>query len=131
MKNVIHSDRAPAAVGPYSQAVESRGVVFASGQIPLDPSTGALVAGGIEAQTGQALDNLRAVLEAAECSLADVARTTVYLTDLDDFDAVNAVYARYFGDRPPARVCVQVCRLPRGARIEIDAIALKGSAALS
>jgi 2-iminobutanoate/2-iminopropanoate deaminase len=123
VNEIIHSRRAPEAVGPYSQAIRSGGLLFVSGQIPLDPGTGALVDGGIEQQTSRALDNLAAVLGAAGCRAGDVVRTTVYLTDLDDFEAMNRVYAARFADRPPARVCVEVSRLPKGARVEIDAIA--------
>jgi 2-iminobutanoate/2-iminopropanoate deaminase len=120
----VNTSGAPAPVGPYSQAIVHGGLVFASGQIPLDPATNALVAGGIEEQAARALDNLRAVLEAAGSSLERVLRTTVYVTDLALFARVNAVYARYFGAAPaPARVTVQVAALPLGAAVEIDAIA--------
>ena len=120
----IHSNGAPAPVGPYSQAISHAGWVFASGQIPLDPSTGARVEGDIEAQTERVIANLAAVLEAAGSSLANVVKTTVYVTDLALFARINAVYARHFsGDPPPARATVQVAALPLGAAIEIDAIA--------
>ena len=120
----VHSERAPAPVGPYSQAVSHAGWVFASGQIPLDPRTGKLVAGDIEAQTEQVIANLAAVLEAAGASLARVVKTTVYVTDLALFARINAVYARHFtGAIPPARATVQVAALPLGAAIEIDAVA--------
>jgi 2-iminobutanoate/2-iminopropanoate deaminase len=120
----VRSDRAPAPVGPYSQAVVHAGLVFASGQIALDPATGALVEGGIEAQTRQALANLRAVLEAAGSSLDRVLRTTVYLADLSLFPRVNEVYAQHFASEPrPARVTLQAAALPLGAAIEIDAVA--------
>jgi 2-iminobutanoate/2-iminopropanoate deaminase len=119
----IHSERAPGAVGPYSQAVRAGGLVFCSGQIPLDPETGELVGAGTAEQTERVLRNLAAVLEAAGLGLDDVVRTTVYLADLDDFAAVNEVYATFFAEAPPARACVEVARLPRGARVEIDAIA--------
>ncbi len=122
----IHSDAAPAPVGPYSQAVATADWVFTSGQIPLDPRTGALVDGEIEAQTEQVIANLAAVLEAAGTGLALVVKTTVYVTDLALFARVNAVYARHFtGNPPPARATVQVAALPLGARVEIDAIALR------
>jgi reactive intermediate/imine deaminase len=112
-------------VGPYSQAVEHAGLVFLSGQIPLDPSSGKLVTGGIEAQARQVLANLRAVLEASGLSLAHVVRASIYLIDLADFPRVNAIYAEHFGQRPqPARTTVQVAALPLGALIEIDAIAV-------
>jgi 2-iminobutanoate/2-iminopropanoate deaminase len=119
----IHSDSAPKAVGPYSQAIASGGFVFSSGQIPLDPETGKLVEGGIEAQTRRVMDNLAAVLGVAGSSLDRVVKTTIYLTNLADFSAVNAVYAGYFSAAPPARSTVQVAALPLGAAIEIDVIA--------
>ena len=120
----VQTGSAPEPVGPYSQAVTVDGWLYASGQIPLDPETGALVAGGIEAQTRRVLRNLGAVLEAAGGSFADVVRTTIYLTDLGDFAAVNAVYAEAFAGPPsPARATVQVAALPLGAAVEIDCIA--------
>ena len=120
----VRTAAAPAPVGPYSQAVVAGGFVFASGQIPLDPATGKLVSGEIEAQTERVLDNLRAVLEAAGSSLGQVVRASVYLVDLAVFPRVNAVYARYFGSDPkPARSTVQVAALPLGAQVEIDVIA--------
>jgi len=122
----VESQAAPAPVGPYSQAVAHGEWVFASGQIPLDPATGALVEGGIEAQTEQVIANLRAVLEAAGSSLTRVVKATVYVTDLALFARINAVYARHFaGDPPPARATVQVAALPLGAAVEIDVIALR------
>lgn len=126
---VIATPNAPAAVGPYSQATAAQGTtVFLSGQIPLDPASGQLVEGGIEAQTQRVLENLGAVLEAAGCTFADVVRTTIYLVDLPgDFQKVNGVYAKYFTGAPPARATVGVAALPKGARVEIDAIAIKGS----
>lgn len=118
------SDDAPAPVGPYSQAVVCDGWIFASGQIPLDPASGTLVDGDVEAQTRRVLANLRAVLEAAGAGLSAVVRTTIYLTDLGDFQRVNATYAEHFPDEPqPARTTVQVAALPLGARIELDCIA--------
>ncbi|MGH0032693.1 MAG: RidA family protein [Myxococcota bacterium] len=121
----IESQDAPAPVGPYSQAVAHGGLVFASGQIPLDPRSGELVSGEIEAQTEQVIANLAAVLEAAGSGLDRVLRTTVYVTDLSLFQRVNAVYARFFtGDPAPARATVQVAALPLGAAVEIDAVAL-------
>ena len=120
----VRTAAAPAPVGPYSQAVVAGGFVFASGQIPLDPATGKLVGGEIEAQTERVLDNLRAVLEAAGSSLGQVVRASVYLVDLAMFPRVNAVYARYFvSDPKPARSTVQVAALPLGAQVEIDVIA--------
>lgn len=120
----IHTDAAPAAIGPYSQAIVAGGFVFTAGQIPLDPATGKLVEGDIAAQTDRVLRNLAAVLEAAGASLSSVVRTTVYLTDIGDFPTVNEVYARHFAGHAPARSTVQVARLPAGARVEIDAIAV-------
>jgi 2-iminobutanoate/2-iminopropanoate deaminase len=126
MKQIVATEAAPRAIGPYSQAVISRGLVFVSGQIPLDPATGQMVAGDIAAQTERVLENLRAILEASGSSLDRVIKTTVYLADLEDFPKVNEVYARYFPSAPPARATVQVARLPRDARIEIEAIAEVG-----
>ena len=122
-KAAVQTERAPAAIGPYSQAIVAGGWVFCSGQIPLDPQTGQLVSGGIDEQTRQALDNLGEVLAAAGTSWDQVVKTTIYLADLDDFQKVNAVYAERFGAAPPARATVEVSRLPKGARVEIDAVA--------
>jgi 2-iminobutanoate/2-iminopropanoate deaminase len=125
----VRARAAPDPVGPYSQAVAHAGLVFASGQIPLDPETGELVAGGVEEQTARVLANLSAVLEAGGSSLERVLKTTVYLTDLSLFPRVNAVYARHLtGTPPPARATVQVAALPLGAQVEIDAIAAAQSA---
>ena len=121
---VIETERAPQAIGPYSQAVRASGLLFVSGQIPLDPVTMEPVDGGIEAQTRQVLANLRAVLEAAGSSLDQVVRTTIFLSDLRDFAAVNSIYAETFGATRPARSTIQASRLPRDVGIEIDAIAL-------
>jgi 2-iminobutanoate/2-iminopropanoate deaminase len=121
---VIATDRAPAAVGPYSQAVRIGNLVYTAGQIPLDPATGKLVEGGIESQTRRALQNLQAVLEAAGTSLANVVKTTVFLQDMGDFGAMNGVYAQFFGGSPPARSAVEVAALPLSAQVEIEAIAL-------
>jgi 2-iminobutanoate/2-iminopropanoate deaminase len=123
MKRIIATAGAPAAIGPYSQAVVSEGLAFVSGQIPLDPATGQMVEGGITAETTRVLENARAVLEACDSSLIDVLRTTVYLRDLGDFQAMNEVYAQYFPAVPPARTTVAVAGLPRDARISIDLIA--------
>lgn len=123
----IASPHAPAAIGPYSQAIEAGGFVFCSGQIPLDPTTGALVEGDIAAQTERVMKNLAAVLEAAGVTFASVVRTTIYLVDMADFAAVNAAYAKWFGKVPPARATVQVAALPKNARVEIDAVAVKAS----
>lgn len=119
----IATDGAPKAIGPYSQAIRSGDLIFLSGQIPLDPATGELVRGTIEAEVTRVLDNIRAVLDAAGARPDDVVRTTVYLTDMADFQAMNGVYAKFFGDARPARSTVQVAGLPRGARVEIDVIA--------
>ena len=123
MRKVISTERAPGAVGPYSQAIVAGGFVWCSGQIALEPATGQMVQGEIEDETRQVLSNLRAVLDAAGSSLDRVVRATVYLSDLNDFERVNAVYAESFGEQPPARVCIEACGLPKGARVEIDAIA--------
>ena len=119
----ISSPDAPAAIGPYSQAIRSGDLVFLSGQVPMDPKTGELVTGDIAVQTERVLDNLAAVLGAAGCAFADVVKTTIYLVDLGDFQAVNQTYAKRFSAAPPARATVQVSALPKGARVEIDAIA--------
>ncbi len=126
MKKIISTSDAPAAIGPYSQATVIHGFAFLSGQIPLDPATGEIVAGGIEEQTVRVLRNLKAVLEASGSSLASVVKTTVYLKDMSEFAAMNAVYARYFTDNPPARATVEVARLPKDVRVEIDCIAAVG-----
>ena len=118
----IHTDQAPAAIGPYSQAVRAGSTVYLSGQIPLDPATGELVAGDIQAQARRAFDNLRAVCEAAGGSLEQVARLGLYVTDLSDFAAVNAVMAEYFDAPYPARSTIQVSALPKAAAFEVDAV---------
>ena len=123
MRDMISTDRAPRAIGPYSQAVRAGDLVFASGQIPIDPTTGEFVAGGIAEQTEQVLRNLTAVFEAAGLTMNHVVKTTVFLVDMDDFTAMNEVYGRFFGVDPPARATVQAARLPRDARVEIEAIA--------
>ncbi|MEK6335528.1 MAG: RidA family protein [Acidobacteriota bacterium] len=124
MKDIIATDRAPRAIGPYSQAVRAGNLIFASGQIPIDPSTGEFVAGGIAEQTERVLRNLTAVFEAAGIGLAQVVKTTVFLADMEDFVAMNEVYGRFFAQQPPARATVQAARLPRDARVEIEAIAV-------
>lgn len=121
----VQTAGAPAAIGPYSQAVVAGGMVYCSGQIPLDPATGQMVAGDVSAQTRRVLDNLGAVLAAAGSSLAHVVKTSIFLADLNDFAAVNAVYAEYFSGVLPARATVQVSRLPRNARVEIDCVAVR------
>ena len=125
MKKCITTDKAPRAIGPYSQAVEAGGFIFVSGQIPLVPATGEIVKGDIEAQTAQVLENLREILTAAGSSLEQAVKTTVYLTDITDFSRVNDVYARYFTKEPPARVCGEVSDLPKQALVEIDVIAAR------
>jgi len=122
-REAIRSGSAPAAIGPYSQAIRAGGLVFLSGQIGLDPATGTLVPGGTAEETRRALLNLRAVLDAAGAAPGDVVRTTIYLADLADFQAVNEVYAGFFPAPPPARTTIGVSSLPKGARVEIDAIA--------
>ncbi|HVV82587.1 MAG TPA: RidA family protein [Kofleriaceae bacterium] len=123
-RTAIRTDHAPAAIGPYSQAVRVGELLFTSGQIPLDPATGAMVAGDITAQTRRVLDNLEAVLAAGGAGWGDVARATIYLADLEDFGTVNKLYAERFTGPPPARSTVQVARLPKDARVEIDLIAV-------
>lgn len=118
-----HTDQAPAAIGPYAQAVTAGGFLFTSGQIPLDPATGELVGGGFEAQARQVLSNLRAVLASAGCSFSDVVKATVYVADLADFPKLNALYGEAMGDHRPARSTVQVAALPKGALVEIDLVA--------
>jgi 2-iminobutanoate/2-iminopropanoate deaminase len=128
-KTVVQTEGAPRAIGPYSQAIRVGELLFCSGQIPLDPVSGELETGSIEAQTRQVLKNLTAVLAAGGAGWEHVARTTIYLTDLGDFAAVNAVYAEFAGATPPSRATVQVSALPRGAAVEIDAIAHLGARA--
>jgi 2-iminobutanoate/2-iminopropanoate deaminase len=124
MRESVKAAGAPAAIGPYSQAVRAGGFLFCSGQIPLDPSTGKLVDGGIEAQTERVLSNLEAVLTAGGAERRSVVKTTVYLVDLGDFPAMNGIYGKFFPEDPPARATVQVAALPRGVGIEIEAVAL-------
>ena len=124
MKQIINTENAPAPIGPYNQAVKSGHLLYTSGQIPIDPATGILVSGGIREQSIQVLENLKAVLEVAGCTLDDVIKTTVFLADMADFPAMNNIYAEYFGeDNAPARSTVQVAALPKGALVEIEAIA--------
>jgi 2-iminobutanoate/2-iminopropanoate deaminase len=124
MIDPIATDRAPKAIGPYSQAIRANGFVFLSGQIALDPNTQRVIEGGVAQQTEQVLENLKAVVEAAGSSLHHVVKTTVFLADMNDFAAMNEIYSRYFIRNPPARSTVEVARLPRDARVEIDLIAL-------
>lgn len=123
-KKIVNTDKAPAAVGPYSQAVRANGFVFTAGQVGLIPGTKTLIEGGVEAQTRQALENVHAVLEAAGSRMSDIVKATVFLQNMDDFAAVNAVYAEFLGKNPPARSAVEVARLPLGALVEIEVIAL-------
>lgn len=124
-RNAVSTPAAPAAIGPYSQGITAGTLVFCSGQIGLDPSTGDLVDGGVEAQAERALRNLAAVLDAAGCSWGDVTKTTVFLADIADFATVNAVYGRFMPDPPPARSTFAVGALPKGARVEIEATAVR------
>jgi len=119
----VSTDQAPAAIGPYSQAVKINGMIFVSGQIAIDPATGSIADGDVQAQTRQVLNNVKAVLEAAGSSLDKVAKTTVYITDMDNFSKVNEIYAEFFIAQPPARACVEVSRLPKDVSVEIEAIA--------
>jgi 2-iminobutanoate/2-iminopropanoate deaminase len=120
LKKQIQTNAAPAAIGPYSQAIKAGDLIFYSGQIPLDPETGALVVGGIVEQTHQVMANMRAMLHASGRDFADVVKTTIFLTDLADFATVNEIYGGFFTDVPPARACVQVAALPKGAQVEIE-----------
>src|SRR5574344_649766 len=124
MKKIINTSNAPKAVGPYSQAVEANGTLYISGQLPVDPLTGAMPE-GIEAQTRQCLQNVIAILEAANYSLSDVVKSVVLLADMGDFQAMNQVYATYYAKNQPARVCYQVAKLPLGALVEIETIAVQ------
>ena len=123
-KKVVQTEKAPKAIGPYSQAIRTDGMVYTAGQIALDPSTGELVAGGVEEQTRQVFKNLQNVLEAAGSSFGHVVKTTVFLKDMNDFPKMNAIYAEYFGENPPARSTVAVAGLPKGGLIEIEVVAL-------
>jgi 2-iminobutanoate/2-iminopropanoate deaminase len=123
VKEIISTENAPGAIGPYSQAVKTGNLIFVSGQIPIDPNTGEFVPGDIPEQTSQVLKNLSAILEAAGSNLNEVVKTTVFLADMNDFSAMNAVYSEYFIDNKPARATVEAARLPRDARVEIDCIA--------
>jgi reactive intermediate/imine deaminase len=125
-RTIVASDNAPKAIGPYSQAVQVGNTIYTSGQIPLDPATGELIAGDIDAQARRVFENLRAVIEAAGAGFADVARVGIYLTDLSNFAAVNAVMAEYFQQPYPARSTIGVAALPRGAQVEIDLVLVRG-----
>ncbi|EMT38773.1 RidA family protein [Thermoanaerobacter thermohydrosulfuricus] len=125
MKTIINTDAAPKAIGPYSQAVMIDGFLYTSGQIAIDPATGELVEGGIEAQTERVLENIKAILKAAGMDLNNVIKTTVFVTNMGDFAKINEIYGRYFKDNPPARSLVEVKSLPKGALIEIEVVAHK------
>ena len=125
MKKIITSSKAPAPVGPYSQAVEVNNVLYCSGQIPLNPETGELVMDSIEAQTQQVMENISAVLAAAGLSFEHVFKAAIFITDMNDFSRINEVYAKYFKEEPPARSCVQVAALPKGVNVEIEVIAYR------
>jgi 2-iminobutanoate/2-iminopropanoate deaminase len=124
VKEVISTDKGPKAIGPYSQAIKANGLIFTAGQIPFDPATGQIIEGDIARQTARVFENLKAIVEAAGSSLEKVVKTTVYLKDMNDFAAMNEVYGRYLSLDPPARSTVEVARLPRDVRVEIDLIAL-------
>lgn len=123
-RTVIHTEHAPAAVGPYSQAIVANGFVYTAGQIPLIPNEGKVIEGDIQVQTRQALENLKAVLEAAGSGLENVVKTTVFLDNMDDFARMNEIYGQFFSENPPARSAVEVARLPLGVLVEIEAVAL-------
>ena len=125
MKRLIHSDNAPKALGPYSQAIQNGDMVFLSGQVGIDPATGIFFSGGVEEQTHQVIKNLTAVLEAAGLDRSHVLKTTIFLASMEDFQKVNAVYGEYFSDDPPARATIEVGGLPLGALVEIEAVAAK------
>jgi 2-iminobutanoate/2-iminopropanoate deaminase len=124
MKEIISTEKGPKAIGPYSQAVKAGGFIFTAGQIALDPSTNQLIEGGVAQQTARVLENLKAIVEAADSSLDRAVKATVYLKDMNDFAAMNEVYGKYFGQNPPARSTVEAARLPRDVRVEIDLIVL-------
>lgn len=124
MKQILNTSQAPKAIGPYSQAVKAGGMLFVSGQLPADKDSGNIVNGGIEAQTRQSLENIKAILTAAGVTLDNVVKTAVFLKNMDDFSAMNAVYAEYFTQNCPARACVQVAKLPKDALVEIEVIAI-------
>ncbi len=127
-KKIVHTEKAPKAIGPYSQAIRTEGLVFTAGQVGLNPETMELVEGGVEAQTRQALTNLKSVLESADSGLNFVVKTTVFLQNMSDFAAMNAVYAEFFPENPPARSTVAVAALPKGALVEIECLALANPA---
>lgn len=122
--DVVHTDNAPAALGPYSQAIKSGNMLFISGQVPLVPSTMEVVEGDVKAQTAQSLENLKAILKESGADFSNVVKTTVFIKDMDQFGDINSVYAEYFGDYKPARACVEVARLPKDVLVEIEVIAM-------
>jgi 2-iminobutanoate/2-iminopropanoate deaminase len=124
-KQIISSDKAPSAIGPYSQAVRAGNLVFLSGQIPLDPGTGEVIYGDIKKATARCIENIKAIAEEAGCSLNDIIKTTIFIKDMNEFSQINEVYGTYFTQKQPARSCVQVAKLPKDADIEIEAIILK------
>lgn len=126
MRKILSTSNAPAAIGPYAQGVQSGNLVFVSGQLPIVPATGELHTGPIGEQTRQSMENITAILAEAGCTLADVVKTTIFLKDLGDFAEVNAAYATFFPEDAPARACVQVAKLPKDAKVEIEVIAVKG-----
>lgn len=126
-RDIVATERAPKAIGPYSQAVKTKDLIFVSGQLPIDPSTGEVVTGDIQDQTRQAMQNLGAILAAAGSSYDRIVKTTLYIADMDQFGTINDVYAGFFTGQPPARACVEVGRLPRDVGIEVEAVALHGS----
>jgi len=123
-REIVHTDKAPKAIGPYSQAIRTDSMIFAAGQTGIDPATGDLIPGGVEEQTRQVLTNLQNVIEAAGSSFKNVVKTTVFLRDMNDFSKMNAIYAEYFGENPPARSTIAVAGLPKNGLVEIEAIAL-------
>ena len=123
-RSVISTEKAPGAIGPYSQAIQTESLVFVSGQLALDPASGNLVSGDIQAETRQAMQNLKAILEAAGSSLQKVVKTTLFIKDMTDFPVINEVYGEFFQSEPPARACVEVARLPKDANVEIEAVEL-------
>lgn len=124
MKKIINTDKAPSAIGPYSQAIKANGFIFVSGQLPVDPASGRFAEGGVTAQTKQSLENVKAILTEADCTFNDVVKATVFIKDMDNFSEVNNVYAAYFTKECPARACIEVARLPKDALIEIEVIAI-------
>ncbi|CAH2214167.1 MULTISPECIES: RidA family protein [Tepidibacter] len=121
---VIHTDNAPKAIGPYSQAVKAGNLLFVSGQVPFDPATMEVVEGGVKEQTARSLENVKAILAEAGATFADVVKSTVFIKDMNEFGQINEVYAEYFGENKPARACVEVARLPRDVKVEIEVIAV-------